>query len=150
MGPSRGRFRHFLRFILALGLLDGESTGQASARGNIPDPSVLGLPLSAGCYSGPMPKDTADPVAVCRQLDQINRRIAKHPLNSEKFTRARALMREAPAEERGTVSAALREQDLPSVPTQMRMMLFGLTSLARLNRRRIKLEEQLADAEGRG
>ncbi|WP_152970010.1 hypothetical protein [Arthrobacter sp. Edens01] len=97
-----------------------------------------------------MPKDTADPVAVCRQLDQINRRIAKHPLNSEKFTRARALMREAPAEERGTVSAALREQDLPSVPTQMRMMLFGLTSLARLNRRRIKLEEQLADAEGRG
>ena len=101
-----------------------------------------------------MAKKTADPAAVRRRLDKVNRRLAKHPLNSEKFTRARAwaraLMRETPVEEHGTVSAGLRQQGLPSIPKQMGMMLLGLTSLARLNGRRMRLEEALADAESRG
>lgn len=73
-----------------------------------------------------MAKVTNDPAAVRLQLDSVNRRIEKHPLNSEKFTRARALMQESSVEHRETVSAALREQGLPEIGTQMRMMLFGL------------------------
>jgi len=53
-------------------------------------------------------------------------------------------------EGRDAVTAALREQGLPAIGTQMRMMLFGLTSLARLNSRRARLEETIAQADGRG
>ena len=91
-----------------------------------------------------MAKVTNDPAAVRLQLDSVNRRIEKHPLNSEKFTRARALMQESSVEHRETVSAALREQGLPEIGTQMRMMLFGLGSLARLNRRRLRLDAALS------
>ena len=73
-----------------------------------------------------------------------------HPLNSEQSRRARALTREMSGEGRDAVTAALREQGLPAIGTQMRMMLFGLTSLARLNSRRARLEETIAQADGRG
>ena len=97
-----------------------------------------------------MVRENAETASVRRQLEEVNRRLRNHPLNSDEFTRARALMKGTSPEDRAEVNAALREQGLPGVGTQMRMMLFGLGSLARLNRRRLRLENLLGghDADG--
>lgn len=97
-----------------------------------------------------MVDENAQRASVQRQLDQVNRRLLDHPLNSEKFTRARALMKESSAEDQDEIRAALQKRGLPGVGTQMRMMALGLPSLARLNRQRLRLENRLSgfDADG--
>lgn len=90
-----------------------------------------------------MADENAQRASVQRRLDQVNRRLQNHPLNSEKFLRARALMKESSVENHAEVSAALREQGLPGLGAQMRMMALGLPSLARLNGKRLRLENML-------
>ena len=94
--------------------------------------------------------ENAETASIRRQLEEVNRRLRDHPLNSEEFARARALMKDTSVEDHTAVAAALREQGLPGVGTQMRMMLFGLTSLARLNRKRLHLENLLSQREAGG
>ncbi|MCC9176817.1 MULTISPECIES: hypothetical protein [unclassified Arthrobacter] len=97
-----------------------------------------------------MANENAQRASLQRQLDSMNRRIQDHPLNSEKFTRARALVKESSVEDRVEVSATLREQGLPGVGAQMRMLALGLASLARLNRKRLRLENMLSELDAGG
>jgi len=87
-------------------------------------------------------------VALRERLERINSRIAAHPLNSEQFLRARAVVSQAGDAERSEVDATLREQGLPGLGAQTKMMMVGLASLARLNRKRIRLEEKLSAIGG--
>ena len=91
-----------------------------------------------------------DPAAVRRQLDKVQRRLAEHPLNSDEFTRARALIKEMPDADRTSVEAALQAQGLPGFGRQTRLLLVGLPSLARLNRRRLRLEAKLGSHGSHG
>ena len=78
------------------------------------------------------------------RLAEVNARIAAHPLNSAEFARAREVGAAKTDEDAAAVNAELAAQGLPTLGRQARMMALGLTSLARLNRKRIRLEESIA------
>lgn len=88
-----------------------------------------------------MSAEPSDRSAARERLDRVNARIAAHPLSSDEFRRAREVVAGTPSQEREQVEAALRAENLPSLRTQTRMMFLGLASLARLNRKRIALEQ---------
>ena len=83
-----------------------------------------------------------------RRLEQVTARLRAHPLNSDEFTRAREVVRVHADQGREAVEGALRAEDLPSPGKQSRMLLFGLPSLARLNRKRIELERRAGITPG--
>jgi hypothetical protein len=82
-------------------------------------------------------------------LAVANRRIEQHPLNSGPLKEARDYVSEHRSEGREAVDQALSERGLPTTAMQGRAMLRGLTSLARLNRKRIKLERRIAHLRAR-
>ena len=94
---------------------------------------------------------TADPSAIAAaraRLEQVNAKIAAHPLSSVRFVRAREVVSAAGDAERDAVEASLRAQELPSLAEQGRMLALGLVSLARLNRKRLRLEKKLSMLTG--
>ena len=89
------------------------------------------------------------PLPACRKrLADINSRIDQHTLNSPGMKAARALVADKKDLDRQAVELALAEHDLPTTAQQGRALILGLTSLARLNRKRIKLEKRIAHLEG--
>lgn len=90
------------------------------------------------------------PLAACRKrLEAINARIDQHKLNSPQMKAAREVVAENRDEGRQAVEQALSERGLPTTAEQGRALLLGLTSLARLNRKRVKLENRIAHLETR-
>jgi hypothetical protein len=57
---------------------------------------------------------------------------------------ARRMVKESQVDDRG-VAAELQDRNLPNMRKQLMTLIFGLPSLARLNRERIKLERELGD-----
>ncbi|MDO9377667.1 MAG: hypothetical protein Q7T56_02375 [Nocardioidaceae bacterium] len=94
-----------------------------------------------------MSGDHPDLAAARRGLTEVNDRIGAHPLRSQEFLRAREVMAAASEEDADAVDDALRRQGLPGRGRQLRMMALGLTSLARLNRKRLALEARIAELE---
>ena len=82
--------------------------------------------------------------AARERLVDVNQWIAAHPLNSTDFRRARALVGTMPEADRTEIESALRDRGLPSLGKQTKMLALGVTSLARLNRKRIRLEKRVA------
>jgi hypothetical protein len=58
---------------------------------------------------------------------------------------ARRMVKESQVDDRRVVAAELRDRNLPNMRKQLMTLIFGLPSLARLNRERIKLERELGD-----
>ncbi|AWB85617.1 hypothetical protein C3E77_02580 [Mycetocola zhujimingii] len=81
------------------------------------------------------------------ELRRVRERIDQHPLNDPAFLEARSVIAEHQESEREVVAAELARRNLPSLGSQSRALVLGLTSLARLNRKRIRLEEQIAKLE---
>mgnify|MGYP004510177547 CR=1 FL=1 len=91
-----------------------------------------------------MPDTNAKISALRHQLEAVNARIAGHPLQSETFLRARSVAAERTEGDARELNETLRRQGLPTLGAQARMVATGAGSLARLNRRRIRLEKRLA------
>ena len=81
------------------------------------------------------------------ELRAVRERIDQHPLNAAEFLEARSVIAEHQESEREAVVAELERRSLPSLGAQNRALVLGLTSLARLNRKRIRLEERIAKLE---
>ena len=81
------------------------------------------------------------------RLRRVQERIAAHPLMDPRMQQARRIVKESQVEDRRLVAAELREKNLPTMRQQVMTMVFGLPGLARLNRERIKLEQELIDPE---
>lgn len=92
----------------------------------------------------PFPDNLA---AAHRKLARLNARIAAHPLNSARFARALEVSAEHASHGRQQMEDALRAENLPGWLRQMRMLAFDSIGLARLNRRRIRLEHTIARLE---
>jgi hypothetical protein len=105
------------------------------------------LPHSRVCRNTFMADRPSKISVVRRRLDTVNAQIAAHPLRSDQFVLARAVVARTQSAGDEAVKSALREQALPAPRVQMRMMALGLASLARLNRRRIRLERQVAQLD---
>jgi len=82
-----------------------------------------------------------------RRLAIVNERIAEHPLSSEEFTRARAVVAQRTDDGPQAVNAELRAQGVPSLGAQARLIVRRAGSLARLNRKRLRLETRIREAE---
>ncbi|WIE64993.1 hypothetical protein DEI99_000255 [Curtobacterium sp. MCLR17_036] len=76
----------------------------------------------------------------------VQARIAAHPLNDPEMERARMLVKNSDGAAQQQVSAELRAQGLPSMTRQTWTLVTGLPGLARLNRRRLRLERELRAA----
>lgn len=94
-----------------------------------------------------MPLFPHDLTAARRTLERVNARIAAHPLNSARFVRALAVSAEHALQGKQQMEDALRAENLPGSVTQVRMLAFDSIGLARLNRRRIRLEHTIARLE---
>ena len=81
------------------------------------------------------------------QLRDVQRRIADHALNAPEMLKARALAAERRDGDRDAVESELARLGLPSISAQSRALVLGLTSLARLNRKRIRLEQRIDKLE---
>jgi hypothetical protein len=84
---------------------------------------------------------------VKKQLREVQEQIADHPLNAPDMLAARAVVKEHRAVERDAIETELARRDLPRLSAQSRALFLGLTSLARLNRKRIRLEQRARDLE---
>lgn len=86
-----------------------------------------------------------DPVLreVRRKLEDVDAQISAHPLHSDSFEEARRLGAERVHDDPRSLDNELRSRGLPTLAKQARMIAFGTPSLARLNRKRLKLEQQL-------
>ena len=92
--------------------------------------------------------DTTSELAKARnRLRDVQRRIADHPLNAPEMLEARALAAEDRDGDREAVGSELARRGLPSIGAQSRALVLGLTSLARLNRKRIRLEQRIEELE---
>ncbi|WEO76404.1 hypothetical protein BJQ94_13650 [Cryobacterium sp. SO2] len=91
--------------------------------------------------------ETSDRAQTQRQLDTITARIDAHVLNSQRMTDARQVTAEHRDAGKGAVEQALSERGLPGAAEQGRALVFGLASLARLNRKRLRLETRIAAME---
>ena len=80
------------------------------------------------------------------RLRHVQARIAAHPLMDPRMQEARRIVKESQVEDRRLVTTELRERNLPTMRQQVTTMLFGLPSLARLNRERIKLQQGLDES----
>jgi hypothetical protein len=85
--------------------------------------------------------DTSELAQAQLKLDATNARIAAHRLNSTAMTDARAVVKEHRDEGKDAVVQALSERALPTAAQQGKALVLGLPSLARLNRKRLKLED---------
>lgn len=83
------------------------------------------------------------------KLEAVTARISAHPLNAAPMVEAREFAAEYRDSGMDAVNRALLERNLPSTSEQSKALLLGLASLARLNRRRIRLEARVAALEGR-
>lgn len=92
----------------------------------------------------------ASSLAQCRQkLTAVNKKIDLHVLNSPRMKAAQGVLAKHLDQENEVIAGVLSDRGLPTPSQQGRALLFGLTSLARLNRRRIKLETRIAHLEAR-
>jgi hypothetical protein len=82
------------------------------------------------------------------KLDSVNGRINAHVLNTSPMKEAREVVAQHRDDDKSVIQEELRKQGLPTTGEQGRALLFGLTSLARLNRKRIKIEERVSTLEG--
>ncbi|HEV7951344.1 MAG TPA: hypothetical protein VGP24_16405 [Glaciihabitans sp.] len=81
------------------------------------------------------------------QLGAVNARIDNHVLNRSPMREAREVVAQFPDADKEIVERELASQQLPGLAAQGKALLFGLTSLARLNRKRLKLEKRIATLE---
>ena len=81
------------------------------------------------------------------ELRAVRERTDQHPLNAPEFLEARSVVAEHQDGEREVAEAELARRNLPSLGAQSRALVLGLTSLARLNRKQIRLEERIAKLE---
>lgn len=89
-------------------------------------------------------------LAQCKQrLAAVNKKIDRHVLNSPRMMAAREVLADHRDEGKPVIAGMLSDRGLPTPAQQGRALLFGLTSLARLNRKRIKLETRIAHLEAR-
>ena len=79
------------------------------------------------------------------RLRHVQSRNAAHPLMDPRMQEARRIVKESQVEDRRLVAAELRDGNLPTMRRQVVTMIVGLPGLARLNRKRIKLERELND-----
>ena len=77
----------------------------------------------------------------------MQEQIADHPLNAPDMLAARAVVKEHRAGGRDAIEAELAQRGLPRLSAQSRTLFSGLTSLARLNRKRIRLEQRASELE---
>jgi hypothetical protein len=77
------------------------------------------------------------------QLDGINARIDAHALNAPPMKAAREVATEYRDGGKEAVERELAERSLPGAAVQGKALVLGLASLARLNRKRLKLENRL-------
>ena len=92
--------------------------------------------------------DTTRRLAEAReQLRSVQARIAGHALNAPEMRAARAVAAKHRDGDRAAVEDELARRGLPSLGAQSRALALGLTSLARLNRKRIRLERRIAELE---
>lgn len=92
--------------------------------------------------------DTTRGLAEAReQLRSVHRRIADHALNAPEMVAARAVAAVHRDGDRAVVENELSRRGLPSLAAQSRALVLGLTSLARLNRKRIRLEQRIDELE---
>ena len=99
--------------------------------------------------NGNVSTNTSRLLASKRKLSAINGRINSHALNTSPMKEAREVVTEHRGEGQKEVDHALSERGLPSTATQGRALISGLVSLARLNRKRRKLEHRIARLEAR-
>lgn len=92
----------------------------------------------------------ASSLAQCRQrLATVNKKIDVHVLNSPRMKAAQDVLAEHRNQDKAVIAGVLSDKGLPTPSQQRRALLFGLTSLSRLNRTRIKLETRIAHLEPR-
>lgn len=84
------------------------------------------------------------------RLSAVNARIDNHALNRSPLKKAREVVAKFPDADKAVVERELASRQLPGLAAQGRALLFGLASLARLNRRRLKLENKIAKLEASG
>ena len=87
--------------------------------------------------------DDAKRAPTQQQLDVINARIDAHALNTAPMKAAREVTAEYRDGGKDAVEKALADRGLPGTAVQGKALVLGLASLARLNRKRIKLENRL-------
>lgn len=81
------------------------------------------------------------------KLAQVRSDLASHPYNSPQIKQATALIEQLrPHKTSAEIDAELGAKGLPSLAECGKVTARGLVSFARLNRRRVKLEAQLARA----
>jgi hypothetical protein len=97
--------------------------------------------LSSGWQTWRM--DDANRVTTQQQLDVINGRIDAHALNTAQMKAAREVTAEFRDGGTDAVQKALADRGLPGTAVQGKALVLGLASLARLNRKRVKLENRL-------
>ncbi|WP_299167295.1 hypothetical protein [uncultured Arthrobacter sp.] len=85
--------------------------------------------------------------ALKQKLAAVNDRIDCHALNAPSFKEARDVVAQHPDASREEVDETLSARGLPSTAQQSKSLFLGLTSLARLNRKRIGLEGRIARLE---
>lgn len=81
------------------------------------------------------------------RLSAVNARIDNHALNRPPMKDAREVVAQHPDADKETVERELASQQLPGLAAQGKALFFGLASLARLNRKRLKLEKKIATLE---
>lgn len=78
-----------------------------------------------------------------RELDQVLRGIADHPLSSEEVRQANSLIEQLDGQDPSVIDDALASRGLPSLQDLGRMQLKHGLAFGRLHRRRRKLEKML-------
>ena len=81
------------------------------------------------------------------ELADITRRIDNHPLNTIPMKDAREVVTENRDAGKDAVEVALSERALPSAVEQGKALVLGVTSLWRLNRKRVRLENRISRLE---
>ncbi|MGZ0066960.1 hypothetical protein [Microbacterium sp. Yaish 1] len=78
-----------------------------------------------------------------RELDDVLRAIADHPLSSEEVRQANSLIEQLDGEDPSVVNDSLASRGLPSLDALGKMQLKHGLAFGRLHRRRYKLEKKL-------
>ena len=83
---------------------------------------------------------------LCAELEQVNAAIAALPCQSDAFLVAQEIIETMKSEGSGTadIDAVLAAQNLPSVAEVGKVTMESIRSVWKLNRRKNKLEKQLA------
>lgn len=79
-----------------------------------------------------------------RRLQVVSAAIEAHPMSSETFQRAQAVITAHGNDDDALIERELAEQNLPKVTDLGRQVFQGAVSFARLHRERFKLEKRIA------